>query len=137
MFYFIYPKISFRISHKINNYIVKAKLYPLEGTVGLGSYKCGKKNCEMCDVFLRVTHFLAMLQVRALKLIISLIVMINIFCTKPPVRYVISSTLVKLQTTLDLGGITTNLRVESLRRMKNASKNVFTVIFKVRGITVF
>ena len=33
--------------------------------------------------------------------------------------------------------ITTNLRVENLIGMKNVSKNVFTVMLKVRDITVF
>ena len=42
------PMISFRSSRKISSYIVRAKWYPLERTVG--SYKCGKKRCELCDV---------------------------------------------------------------------------------------
>ena len=53
------------------------------------------------------------------------------------VRYVINSTRVRLQIALDLGGITTNLRVENLIGMKNVCKNIFTVILKVRNITVF
>ena len=39
--------ISFRNSRKINSYIVRAKLYPLERTVG--SHKCSKKRHEKCD----------------------------------------------------------------------------------------
>ena len=39
------PMISFRSSHKINSYIVRTKLYPLERRVG--SHKCGKKCCEV------------------------------------------------------------------------------------------
>ena len=70
------PMISFRSSRKISNYIIGAKLYPLKRTVQ--SYKCGKKRCEVCDVFLRVTHFLALLPARVLKLIISLIVVVNV-----------------------------------------------------------
>ena len=73
------PMISFPSSRKISSYIVRAKLYTLERTVG--SYKCGKKRCEVCDVFLRLTHFLALLPARVLKLIIILIVMINVSCT--------------------------------------------------------
>ena len=41
------PMIPFRSSGKISSYIVRAKLYPLERTVG--SSKCGKKRCEVCD----------------------------------------------------------------------------------------
>ena len=43
----------------------------------------------------------------------------------------------KLLTVLDLGGITTNLRVESLMRMKNVYKNIFTAILNMRNITAF
>ena len=42
------PIISFRSSRKISSYIVRTKLYTLEGIVG--SYKCGKKHCKVCDV---------------------------------------------------------------------------------------
>ena len=40
--------ISFRSSRKISSYIVRAKLYPLERSVG--SFKCDTKCCEVCDV---------------------------------------------------------------------------------------
>ena len=63
--------------------------------------------------------------------------MINASCTQPHVRYVTNSTLVRLQTALDLGGINTNLRVENLIGMKNVYKNIFTAILKVRDTTVF
>ena len=43
----------------------------------------------------------------------------------------------KLLTVLDLNGITTNLRVESLMRMKNVYKNIFTTILNMRNITAF
>ena len=43
----------------------------------------------------------------------------------------------KLLTVLDLSGITTNLRVESLMRMKNVYKNIFTAILNMRNITTF
>ena len=59
------PMISFRSSRKIGTYIVRAKLYPLERTVG--SYKCGKKRCEVCDVISETDPFLALLLVRVLK----------------------------------------------------------------------
>ena len=37
---------SFRSSHKISSYLVKAKLHPIERTVGL--FRCGSKHCEFC-----------------------------------------------------------------------------------------
>ena len=63
----LHQVISFRSSRKISSYIVRAQLYPLERT--LGSYKCGKKRCEVCDVISEIEHFLAVLSVRVLKLI--------------------------------------------------------------------
>ena len=49
------PMISFRSSRKISSYIVRAKLYPLERTVG--SSKCAKKRCEVCDVISETDTF--------------------------------------------------------------------------------
>ena len=67
--------------------IIKDNLYLLymndevKKTFTSSSYKCGKKRCEVCDVFLRLIHFLALLPVKVLKLIIGLIVVINASCT--------------------------------------------------------
>ena len=38
--------ISFRSARKLSSYLVRAKLYPTERTVG--SFKCGGKSCEVC-----------------------------------------------------------------------------------------
>ena len=40
------PMVSVRGPPKISSYLVRAKLYPLDGVVG--STKCGKKRCEVC-----------------------------------------------------------------------------------------
>ena len=40
------PMVSFRSSRKISSYLVIAKLYPIERTVG--SFRCGSKRCEVC-----------------------------------------------------------------------------------------
>ena len=41
------PMISFRGARKLNSYLVRAKLYPLEGSVG--SFKCRNRRCQVCD----------------------------------------------------------------------------------------
>ena len=41
------PMITFRSARKFSNYLVRAKLYPLERT--FGSCKCYCKRCEVCD----------------------------------------------------------------------------------------
>ena len=38
--------IFFRSSRKLSSYLVRAKLYPTERTVG--SYNCGGARCEVC-----------------------------------------------------------------------------------------
>ena len=40
------PMISFRSTRKLSSYLVRAKLYPTERTVG--SYKCAGIHCEIC-----------------------------------------------------------------------------------------
>ena len=38
------PMIPFKITRKLSNYLVKAKIYPIEKSIG--SFECGKKRCE-------------------------------------------------------------------------------------------
>ena len=40
------PMISFCSARKLSNYIVRAKMYPIQRTVG--SKNCGGKHCEVC-----------------------------------------------------------------------------------------
>ena len=73
------PMTSFCSSRKTSSYIVRAKLYHSEGQWGLIN---AIRNVVKCDTrFLRLTHFLALLPVKILKLIINLIVMINVSFT--------------------------------------------------------
>ena len=38
--------VSFRSARKVSSYLVRAKVYPLERTVG--SFKCKKSRCQVC-----------------------------------------------------------------------------------------
>ena len=49
------PMVSFRSSRKISSYLVRAKLYPIERTVG--SFKCGSKRCEVCKYITETDTF--------------------------------------------------------------------------------
>ena len=40
------PMVSFRSAKKVSRYLVRAKVYPLERTVG--SFKCEKSRCQVC-----------------------------------------------------------------------------------------
>ena len=41
------PMVTFRSARKLSSYLTKAKCYPLERTVG--SCKCSRKRCEVCN----------------------------------------------------------------------------------------
>ena len=49
------PMVLFRSSRKISSYLVRAKLYPIERTVG--SLKCGSKRCEVCKYITETDTF--------------------------------------------------------------------------------
>ena len=49
------PMVSFRSAHKLNSYLVRATLYPLERTVG--SYKCKGKRCQVCNDITEMDSF--------------------------------------------------------------------------------
>ena len=49
------PMVSFKSSRKISSYLVRAKLYPIERTVG--SFKCGSKRCEVCKYITKTDTF--------------------------------------------------------------------------------
>ena len=72
------PLISFRNSRKTSSYVVRTKLYRQRT---LESYKYNKGLCEVCDVFLILMHYLALLQMRILILIESLTKMIKVSCS--------------------------------------------------------
>ena len=40
------PVVSFRGARKLGSYLVRAKLHPLERSVG--SFKCNDKRCQVC-----------------------------------------------------------------------------------------
>ena len=49
------PMVSFRSSRKISSYLVRAKLYPIERTVG--SFRYGSKRCEVCKYITETNAF--------------------------------------------------------------------------------
>ena len=113
--------ISFHRSRKFSSYIVRVKLYLLEKTVG--SCKYGKKRCDECDIISEAGTLTSE----------NLIVVLNVLYATCKIHSIFG----KLQTALDLSGINTNLKVESLIKIKNVRRNIFTVILKMRDVTVF
>ena len=49
------PMVSFRSFRKISSHLVRAKLFPIERTVG--SFRCGSKRCEVCKYITETDTF--------------------------------------------------------------------------------
>ena len=49
------PIVSFKSARKLSSYLVRAKLYPLQSTVG--SFKCNKSRCEVCINVIKTDTF--------------------------------------------------------------------------------
>ena len=47
--------VSFRSFHKISSYLVRAKLYPIERT--MGSFRCGSKRFKVCKYITKTNTF--------------------------------------------------------------------------------
>ena len=62
--------ITFRSARKLISYLVRAKLYPLERTVG--SCKCYGKRCEICDNVTETSTFTSTATQNTYKRIINL-----------------------------------------------------------------
>ena len=69
------PIVSFISARKLSSYLVGAKLYPLQRTVG--SFKCNKPPCESCINVIQTDTFTIQELEKALKSIIYLTVMTN------------------------------------------------------------
>ena len=48
------PMVSFHSARKLSSYLVRAKLYPL---LDIGSCKCGKKRCQICQSVVETDSF--------------------------------------------------------------------------------
>ena len=49
------PMVSIMSSHKISSYLIRAKLYLIERTVG--SFRCGSKSYEVCKYITETNNF--------------------------------------------------------------------------------
>ena len=67
--------VSFRSTRKITDYLVRAKLYLLQRSVG--SRKCNQSRCKVIILKVQIS-FLAQLLVRHIKSIITLTVIVNV-----------------------------------------------------------
>ena len=70
------PMISFRGARKLSSYLVRAKLYPFERSVG--SFKCRNRRCQVCDNVTETTTLKVPSPVTNIKSTIRLIAMKNV-----------------------------------------------------------
>ena len=69
------PMVSFWQAQKLSSYLVRAKFYPLERSVG--SFKCNGMCCQVCINVTESIPFLVQLTRKSLLLIIVLTAMTN------------------------------------------------------------
>ena len=129
------PIISFRCFHKISSYIVRAKLHPLKKTVG--SYKCRKKPCEVCEVISEIDTFPSIVTGENSK------INHKFNCNDKCIVYLVTCNIrikqYTSQTTESFTSRWNNYKSKSRKfdKNKNVCKNIFTVILKMRDITAF
>ena len=127
------PMVSFRGSRKISSYLVRAKLFPIERTVG--SFKCRSKRCEVCKYIREADTFTSSVTGETFK------INHRLECNDKYLVYLLTcnkckkNTLVKLLATFVADGIITkSLKVKVLKEEKSACKNIYINILKVKDM---
>ena len=127
--------VSFRSSCKISSYLVRAKLYPTERTVG--SFRCGNKRCEVCKYITKTDSFTSSVTGETYKINHRLDCNDKVLCTCLLITNVKNNTPVKLLATFVADGIITSLKVKVLKEEKSACKNIYINVLNVKGILSF
>ena len=126
--------ISYGSSCKISSYLVQARLYPINRTVGC--YKCGSKRCEVRKYITEADTFTSTVTGGTFK------INYRFDCNDKCLVYLLicnkrkNNTMVQLQTTFVVDGTTTNLKVDVLIEENSVCKNICTNILKVKVIQV-
>ena len=112
--------VSFRSAQKLSTYLIQVKLYPLQRK--LGSVKCGKWRCEVCNNVTETSIFTSTVIGGTFKINHSLNCDDKRLIYDVTYKLVTNNTRVKLQISLVIHGITIKVMPESLTR-KNAGKS--------------
>lgn len=59
------PMTSFRSASKLSNYLVRAKIYPIERSAG--SFKCSNKCCQVCENVNKTENFTSSVLIKTYK----------------------------------------------------------------------
>ena len=126
------PMVPFTSSRKISSYLVKAKLYPIERTVG--SFRCGNNRCEVCKYITEIDTITSSVTGETYK------INHRLECNDKCLVYLLtckSNILVKVLKTFVVDGIITSLKVKVLKEEKSAYKSFYINFLKVKHILSF
>ena len=119
---------TFRSARKLSSLLVRAKLYPLERTVG--SCKCYRKRCEVCDNVTETSTFTSTVTQNTYK------INHQFNCSEKCLVYLLKCNKcfkqnVRQTGTNSVGGrITINLMIENSKELNLACSNIFLVIYQ-------
>ena len=124
------PTVSFQSAPKLSNYLIQAKLHPLQRKVG--SSKCGKRRCEVCNNVIDTSRFSSTVTGNTFKINRSL------NCDDKRVIYFLTSKQCNKQYTGEttdqflIHGTTIKIMLESLTEKSLVCKNTYINILGVR-----
>ena len=127
--------VSFQSARKLSGYSVWAEPYPLQRKVG--SSKCGKQWCEVCNNITDTSIFSSTDLETLLRLTIVWTVTVSILSILWPANSVTNNTQVKLQICFVIDGITIRTMLESLTGKSLLCRNTYINTFRLRVTKAF
>ena len=122
--------VSFWNARKLSSYLVWAKLYPLQRKIG--SSKCGKRRCEVCNNITDISIFSSTVTGDAFKITIVWTVTISLLSILWLANGVKITTRVKLWISFVVDGIIIKIMRESLTGRTPVCRNTYINIFRLR-----
>ena len=125
------PMVSFQSARKLSSYLVLAKLYALQRNIG--SSKCGKQRCEVCDNVTDTSIFSSTVTGDTFKINHKLkncddkCLIYLVTCKQCNKQY-----RVKLQISFVIDGVTIKLMLECLTGKSLVCRNTYVNIFRLR-----
>ena len=125
------PMVSFQSARKLSSYLVLAKLYALQRNIG--SSKCGKQRCEVCDNVTDTSIFSSTVTGDTFKINHKLkncddkCLIYLVTCKQCNKQY-----RVKLQISFVIDGVTIKLMLERLTGKSLVCRNTYVNIFRLR-----
>ena len=125
------PMVSFQSARKLSSYLVLPKLYSLQRNIG--SSKCGKQRCEVCDNVTDTSIFSSTVTGDTFKINHKLkncddkFLIYLVTCKQCNKQY-----RVKLQISFVIDGVTIKLMLERLTGKSLVCRNTYINIFRLR-----